>query len=1477
MKPNIPALLRRLLPTRHLSGARFSRRARRRSFRTEPLEVRTLLAGVSDTDGTLQLELQDGERLAISAQESGYQFSLSNGVFRDINLSSPDAFAGFGSNALLWHDLSQYSNVAVNDNGEATSLTFQHSVSAYEHSFDVQLMGLSGSSPSVAFIGNSDFGDFNVAVTTAGTIEIRDASLDFSDGDLSLDANRNGFASSSATGLLVVSSQVQVAGTGSLSLYGQGVDNADSSDRRGLWVQDSALLSNSGDIRLEGTGGIGVHNNHGIDVDTSTIETTSGNIELTGHTAEEGGFYNRGVSVTNTAIRALGSEDTQNTSANVRISGFASPELTSRWQTGVVLSDSAISVRTHDLTIEGEVSQRSSAGIQLGSTNITSLGLAAGVGNIRMRGMAHAGLNSSGISGGSGEIRSHGGHISIHGEASQMDEGTRGLWLVTPIRSTGRGDDMGHISIIGKGDLGADLRSVTSYTGDIAIHGAGKEQGVRFRESENHAAVETISGNIAVSAVGNEGIIVSDRLVTQQGNLHVQATGGINADYGMWINAPLEAPEGRITLSSDISISVLNVALTAGDAIEMGGFVADDDMTRLPRQIFLSQVQLETISPGDDGGVRLTGQYVTTQAAALRTGSGTIDIRGIQTDVEFGGLQIVRTQIESTTGNLFLYGFAENAILTQFSRFHTTTGDITIEGVTPDKPYSAAVTMMDTNVSSDSGDVQLLGHAGGQTDGDRPHSFGISLLGDTSVLTHGNVLIDGQSHFSGLRRGVGISPDVRIKSPNALSTVEIRSNTTFELPGINGYPVFVGTGNLVFTSTMDTTELSLWAPTTGHLIDRTILQAIAPGWNQVSIRGKEHARIKIGSVPVNSPLKLFGDADFAPNAQLHAVIGSSTQTLLTVTGHADIPAGVQLNVSKDPDWSPVEGGVLQILERQSGTGTFDGWTDGVVRNELFDSVVSALGSDGSTVSVQIPDTHIFVTPDRFQTNHPTFRWSVAPSANSWDVWLAAAGSREAIVDTNLDTPFFTMSEDLPLGQYFLYVRPVTADGRRLAWQAQALSVDVSPMASASISSAGLITTWQQVPGATHYRVVIQDLARGSVVVDITTAELTHHFERSFGRFRVWVRAINERGYSSTWTDPISLARGPQLVNSTVATFVPRPAFTWHKPEDAATYRIWIEHAGSVILNQAGINESQYQVPFDLAYGTYRWWVQPTSIDGTTGAWSQRGTVYVGGRTEIETIDYDPRKLVSIVRWLPVEGASSYEVFARQPSGQVVRAVVAADAELEYRFAMRSYSDHLFWVRAQSAQGRWGPWTQRAEFSRPAPAGTFRPSVPAAVVTTVPGEAALVSWSHQEGMTYHYVITNRGAITEEGTVDGNSLRVPEYGDDQAVYVVAEAADGTAGEASELVTLNYDGKSKITWPVGNISTTVSIAWTAVEGPAVRYQLQVQSVESGTVVVNEETANDSRLSEDLTAGTYRAWVRVLADGFTGPWSAAHEFTVV
>lgn len=1475
MKLNIPALLRRLLPTRHLSGVRFSRRDRRRLFRTEPLEVRTLLAGVSDADGTLRIELEHREFLQLSAQEDGYHLKLRQGVFNDTGLSASTAFEGLGSDTLIWTDLAAFDALEVSDIGDHASVAFENSVTAYQHPITVDLDNLVHDLPRVSFGGSSDFGNFPVRIETEGIVSLQTASVRVHHADFSVNANSLNTAQSLEGGITLRKSSIEASGSGNISLVGRAPQSSGSAGSQGIRIVDSALVANRGRVQLEGKGGLSLDWNVGVSIGHSKIETSFGDVEITGDTSDSNGANNKGVVIHDSEILAPRTDGPDTPGASIRIFGDSHSNSERSGKFGVSLERSTVSVVTHEVIIEGAAGNSAGAiGVEISGSAIESLGESSDAGRLQLRGTTAAQSQTAGIRGDSGRIRTAAADLRIYGQAPKNQRGTAGIFLALSLETTSQSSDQGHVSIHGEGDNAVLLSTVSTHAGDISIDGDGTEHGVWFRSSTSESAIETVTGNIIVAGAGYESIQVDNRLLTQRGSIEFQETGGINAAAGIMITAALEAPAGNIRLNSDKAIVARDAVIRAGNAIEVAGVSAVDGQTSQANRISLSQSHLETVSAATSQGIRVAGQFVWLTDSVFRSAAGDIEMNGVRTDAEYGGLLLARTVLETTTGHVWLNGASEVGVNLRDIHIQTSTGEIRVEGRGQNTPTSLGIDFNDGSIVSGSGDVTFFGHGGGE---DSMTSIGVRTgWSQPSVTTRGNIVIKGQTNRADSQRGLFLTHSLRINAPNPDSIVELQSDTAFIVNGYPDDPVFLGTGNLILKSTMDTTELSLWAPTTGHLIDRTILQAIAPGWNQVNIKGSEHARIKIGSVPFNSPLKLFGDADFNPNAQLHAVIGSSTQTLLTVTGQADIPAGVQLIVSQDPDWSPVEGSVLQILERQSGTGTFDGWTDGVVRNELFDSVVSEPGSDGSTVSVQIPDSHIFVTPDRFQTNHPTFRWSVAPTANSWDVWLAAAGSREAIVDTNLDTPFLTMSEDLPLGQYFLYVRPVTADGRRLAWQAQALSVDVSPMASASISSAGLITTWQQVPGATHYRVVIQDLARGSAVVDITTAELTHHFERSFGRFRVWVRAVNERGYSSTWTDPISLARGPQLVNSTFATFVPRPAFTWHKPEEAATYRIWIEHAGSVILNQAGINESQYQIPFDLASGTYRWWVQPTSIDGTTGAWSQRGTLYVGGRTEIETIDFNPRKVVSTVRWLPVEGASAYEVFARSPIGKVVRAVVAADGELSYRFAVPEFVTYRFWVRAQNVDNQWGPWTNVVEFYKPAPTHPSRPSFPAETATAVPGEAASISLTPQEGVTYHYVITNRGAITTEGTVDDNFLLVPEYGEDQAVYIVAETADGSTSHPSALITINYDGKSKVTWPAGNISKTVSIAWTPVTGPAIRYQLQVQHVESGTVVINDETTDDSYHPEELIPGTYRAWVRVLADGFTGPWSAAHEFTV-
>src|SRR5262245_42810458 len=166
-------------------------------LRLEPLEDRLAPAVISDGGmAALGIVLGAGENIAIASAGDHYTIS-SNQNFTAPSATDPanqgTAFGGLGTQALTITaaGLAQYaSGIAITDTGGGATVVFSDSgANAYSNSFTVTLSDPAAGA--IAFMGNSDFGGFNVKAATTNFVLVGETGTLTSDaGTLTLQAKQ---------------------------------------------------------------------------------------------------------------------------------------------------------------------------------------------------------------------------------------------------------------------------------------------------------------------------------------------------------------------------------------------------------------------------------------------------------------------------------------------------------------------------------------------------------------------------------------------------------------------------------------------------------------------------------------------------------------------------------------------------------------------------------------------------------------------------------------------------------------------------------------------------------------------------------------------------------------------------------------------------------------------------------------------------------------------------------------------------------------------------------------------------------------------------------------------------------------------------------------------------------------------------------------------------------------------------------------
>lgn len=120
-----------------------SRRRQRGQFALpalQCLEARTLLASVMDSGTTLQIELQQGERVEVVSNGTNYELTSTTSTFTNAGVTETADFSAFGTASLTLTDLAQYTDVQITDAAAGASVRFpDRGTGDFSHNFDIVL------------------------------------------------------------------------------------------------------------------------------------------------------------------------------------------------------------------------------------------------------------------------------------------------------------------------------------------------------------------------------------------------------------------------------------------------------------------------------------------------------------------------------------------------------------------------------------------------------------------------------------------------------------------------------------------------------------------------------------------------------------------------------------------------------------------------------------------------------------------------------------------------------------------------------------------------------------------------------------------------------------------------------------------------------------------------------------------------------------------------------------------------------------------------------------------------------------------------------------------------------------------------------------------------------------------------------------------------------------------------------------------
>ena len=461
----------------------------------------------------------------------------------------------------------------------------------------------------------------------------------------------------------------------------------------------------------------------------------------------------------------------------------------------------------------------------------------------------------------------------------------------------------------------------------------------------------------------------------------------------------------------------------------------------------------------------------------------------------------------------------------------------------------------------------------------------------------------------------------------------------------------------------------------------TVVDAI--GNQEVVNAGGVFAELPVQGNPVNEILRehvlFFGTS--VVEELTYSVTGNTNPELVTPT---------------------IVNGQLQLATSQGVTGTS---LVTVTATDLQGNVVT----EQIEVAVEVPVSSQVTAPGDGFSRRPEFRFTESAGATHYELWVNRVGGPNAIIrERALTTTSFTPSEDLPTGDYVVWVRAYNSQ-TSAAWSSAA-SFSIELEASTITTSPGETSDntptfeWTASSGATEYDVWINQVGVQNQIIRtrVTGTSFTPTEALVDGEYRIWVQAEDENG-SARWSSGVTVevVSTGRLIAPVGTQTTARPEIQWKGP--AGTYELWVNQVGGTarVIHETAVAGFQLTPSSDLADGRYRGWVRLRNPGQAPGDWSVAydfviASSGVPGRGEITSVSSGTSPTFA---WNAIENAVRYELWVNQDGG-TPRIIHLTDlTTLQHTTTeVLAAGGYRAWLRGFSAGETAGEWSAAFAFT-----------------------------------------------------------------------------------------------------------------------------------------------------------------------------------
>lgn len=496
-------------------------------------------------------------------------------------------------------------------------------------------------------------------------------------------------------------------------------------------------------------------------------------------------------------------------------------------------------------------------------------------------------------------------------------------------------------------------------------------------------------------------------------------------------------------------------------------------------------------------------------------------------------------------------------------------------------------------------------------------------------------------------------------------------------------------------------------------------------------------------------------------------------------------------------WEPVQGAAAYEVKADDTITEITSSPyihEGLIPGTLHKYVIRAKNSSGTgvwsnevtqwTLPDKITNTNLVAT----ETEINVF-WEDVTGATGYDI------EADGILFEDVSSPY--LHQGLMEGSKHTYrIRAKNTSGYGF-WNDEIEKWTIPPIPENIITTSGetyLLTSWNDVTGATGYDLKIDDIQLEDVTNPYTKPDLSPGTE-----YILTVRAKNESG-AGKWSESMRAWTIPDVVEKLeMQASQTDIQIQWENVIGAVGYDLEID--GQLLTDV----ESPY-LHQDLQPGTEHSMMVRAKNSGGTGRWCEAHTIWTLPGIP-ENMNTQPTSNSIKIAWDPVTGATGYDI-------EIYGAAVDVGSQEWYiHEGINSNNQHTYRVRAKNTSGE-GEWSSYI-------AETSLPGIPSYIRTEADDKEIMINWDAIPGALTYDIEINGTVIT--------GLNKAEYRhkglQPNTLYTYRVRSYGLGGptawsDAAECSTLFSPPESM---DAGLSSTQIQLSWNPVEG-AIGYDVEV-----------------------------------------------------